>query len=60
MDLFSVYYVHDDASLQHACQSCLCGEGVIAVGGTAICSSGEFSCHLAVIVDHLQWIGRVS
>ena len=54
--LLGIDYIHNDTSLQHACQSSLDSEAVVALlGGIAIgAGGGEFSGHFAcVIVDHL-------
>ena len=46
--LLSVDNIHDDASLQHSCQSGLDGEVVLAILCAVAIGGGEFGGHAAV------------
>jgi hypothetical protein len=58
-NLFSIHNIHNNTSLQHACQTSLLGEQVILTGGgAAVRSVGEFGGHSGiVVVDHLTCEG---
>lgn len=52
--LLSIDDVHDNATLQHAGESCLNGEVVLAVLRTVAICGGEFSCHRKCVAKGIR------
>ena len=54
MYLFSIDDVHDDAALEHSCESSLDCESVLAILSTGAIGCREFSCHCRRILQGLD------